>query len=184
MHIPMYLKHEEGIEDYRPIMPFEPDKTKSIANMTTAELVKMRNRLDLELQVEGNIRHLRRNSSGKSYEGPEDEAPIDTLTPVGELYHYGVKGQRWGYRKDEPSSGSRKKKAPTPASEDYKRAQQLKARSKKGSKSLTTQELKELTNRMQLEQQYSKLKTDSSKSTKALNFVKTVTAVGTTVAAL
>ena len=70
-----------------------------------------------------------------------------------ELSHYGVPGMRWGVRRSGTSSTSgRTKKGPP--SEDYKRMQDMK---KRGTKNLSTAELKELTGRMQLEKQYKDL---------------------------
>ena len=71
-----------------------------------------------------------------------------------ELMHYGVLGMRWGHRKTSTSSsstGSRKSKK----SDDYVRAKSLK---KKRLSQLSNAELKELNNRMQLEQTYKSLK--------------------------
>ena len=70
-----------------------------------------------------------------------------------ELSHYGVPGMRWGVRRSGASStSSRIKKGPP--SEDFKRMQEMK---KRGTKSLSTSELRELTGRMQLEKQYKDL---------------------------
>lgn len=70
-----------------------------------------------------------------------------------ELSHYGVPGMRWGVRRSGASStSSRIKKGPP--SEDFKRMQDMK---KRGTKNLTTSELRELTGRMQLEKQYKDL---------------------------
>ena len=70
-----------------------------------------------------------------------------------ELSHYGVPGMKWGVRRTGASSASSKTKK-GPPSEDYKRMQDMK---KRGTKNLSTAELKELTGRMQLEKQYKDL---------------------------
>lgn len=70
-----------------------------------------------------------------------------------ELSHYGVPGMRWGVRRSGASATSGKTKK-GPSSEDFKRMQDMK---KRGTKNLTTAELKELTGRMQLEKQYKDL---------------------------
>ena len=70
-----------------------------------------------------------------------------------ELSHYGVPGMKWGVRRSGTSSTSSKIKK-GPPSDDYKRMQEMK---KRGTKNLTTAELKELTGRMQLEKQYKDL---------------------------
>lgn len=94
-----------------------------------------------------------------------------------ELYHHGVKGMKWGVTKERASSLRGPRKAT--GSADYVHAVALK---KKGSTNLSTAELRELTNRLQLEQQYSKLNPKSYE--KGLQFVKSVTAAGTTIASL
>jgi hypothetical protein len=70
------------------------------------------------------------------------------------LTHFGVKGMHWGVRKDRTISGR---------SEDSARAHELRTRVKKsgGIHVLTNDELKDLTTRLNLEQQYSKLTTDT-----------------------
>jgi len=80
-----------------------------------------------------------------------------------ELSHYGVPGMRWGTRRSGSisKSGSAKK---GPPSEDFKRMQDMK---KRGTKNLTTAELKELTGRMQLEKQYKDLSKASVSKGKA-----------------
>ena len=70
-----------------------------------------------------------------------------------ELSHYGVPGMKWGVRRTGTSSKSSKIKK-GPPSEDYKRMQDMK---KRGTKNLSTAELKELNGRMQLEKQYKDL---------------------------
>jgi len=76
-----------------------------------------------------------------------------------ELKHYGVKGMRWGVRKSEHEGGTRAKRAPVPVSADKQKANEAAARvSKKGDTSaLSNQELQQLVQRMNLEQQYSRL---------------------------
>ena len=75
------------------------------------------------------------------------------------LAHYGVKGMRWGVRKSEHEGGTRAKRAPVPVSADKQKANEAAARvSKKGDTSaLSNQELQQLVQRMNLEQQYSRL---------------------------
>lgn len=80
------------------------------------------------------------------------------------LAHYGVKGMKWGVRRNRSSS----KPA---ASEDATRASEFAARAKKGgSKTLSNKELQDLVTRMNLEQQYARLQPPSKKS-KAAKFV-------------
>ena len=74
---------------------------------------------------------------------------------------------------------SKQKKTEKKSAEDFEKSREIK---KKGYKNLSTKELKELTNRMQLEKQLRELKV--SDYSKGLDVVKAVTAAGTTVAAL
>lgn len=77
-----------------------------------------------------------------------------------ELKHYGVKGMRWGVRK---AAGRLARKATgKTAEEDYsddaKRARDAKTKGKsKGVASLSNKELRDLNERLNLEQQYAKL---------------------------
>jgi len=95
--------------------------------------------------------------------------------------HYGILGMHWGVRRSggAKSTGKKSARGKSEGSEDYKNS---KALQKKGSKNLSTKELKDLTQRLQLEQQYKTL--NKSKTDKGLDYVKKATAAGTTVAAL
>lgn len=77
-----------------------------------------------------------------------------------ELYHYGVLGMKWGRRKAKGSSSnsSSRRKSKVETHDDYKRAH-----SKKSVKSMSDKELRDINNRLQMEQQYSKL-TEKKKS--------------------
>lgn len=76
------------------------------------------------------------------------------------LSHYGIKGMKWGVRKDEsppvvaPSKPGFEKSA-TPDAKRVNKAHQT--AQEKGTAALTTRDLQELVNRMNLEQQYSRL---------------------------
>lgn len=81
----------------------------------------------------------------------ESDAGADAARGV--LSHYGVKGMRWGVRKDD-SAGSAKR----PPHEDAVKAKEAKAVVKKsGTEALSNKEFNELLKRMDLEQRYSKL---------------------------
>lgn len=92
------------------------------------------------------------------------------------LAHHGIKGMHWGSRKGKSS-------APKPeASEDAKVAKAAKGRIKSGgTKTLTTKELQDLVNRMNLEQQYRTLKgKEPNKFDKGQKVVKDVLSVAKT----
>lgn len=105
-----------------------------------------------------------------------------------ELFHYGIKGMKWGIRrKDGPggtvSSGlkGRKTADDTPESADSKRAKSLKGRKVS---SLSNQELKDLNKRLDLEQNYSRLTKKPSTVQKGIKYTQTgLTVVGLATAA-
>lgn len=79
-------------------------------------------------------------------------AGVDLSSLDGVLSHYGVKGMRWGVRRSlsQPSSG---------ASDDATRASQLQRKARTGgTKALTNRDLQDLVTRLNLEQQYDRLR--------------------------
>ena len=69
-----------------------------------------------------------------------------------ELYHFGVKGMKWGVRHDKKSSGSsRSGNTKRVASEDYTRSRDI---MKKKPYEMSNRELQEANNRLQLENTY------------------------------
>lgn len=80
------------------------------------------------------------------------------------LQHYGVKGMRWGFRKDGGSGG--RKAASSKESADSKKAAAAKAKvGRKGNtKALSNDELQALVKRMNLEKQYKNLSSEKAVS--------------------
>ena len=98
---------------------------------------------------------------------------MKTLT---ELEHHGIKGMHWGVRKDTSSGGGGGRPAGrSNISIDAAKAATTKARiSTGGTHAVSNQDLQHLVNRMNLEQQYSRLTTSSSTTGKSYvqNFLK------------
>lgn len=91
------------------------------------------------------------------------------------LIHYGIKGMRWGIRRSEAQlERARGKK--TEAHEDY-----TKAHSKKSVREMSDSELRSRINRLQMEQQYSKLSSEGV--SRGRLSVNKILKTGTTVAA-
>ena len=77
------------------------------------------------------------------------------LTTNGELFHWGVKGMKWGVRRYQNKDGSltpKGRKRYAEPHEDYK-----KAHDKKPISQMSTKELQERNNRLQQEQNYKRL---------------------------
>ena len=155
-----------------PIPEPEVDKAKAISELSAVDLRKLINRLRDEQNAEDIIRSLRRSAGEKdTYENP---AKIDTTTPINQLYHHGILGQKWGVRRFQNEDGTR-----TPAgkkqdasrevekSEDHIRSRENKEKSPDG---LSNDELKKLNERLQLEATYKNLTTE--KTQVAQSFVK------------
>lgn len=149
-------------------VPIEVDKTKSISELSSAELQKMINRLRSEREAEQLIRDLRRSAGERdTYEEP---AKIDTKTPVNQLYHHGILGQKWGIRRFQNKDGTRTaagKRREIEKSEDYVKSRENKSKSPQG---LSNEELRKLNERLKLEAEYKNLTTE--KIEKSESFVK------------
>ena len=163
--------------EYQPVSPnqmpiSEPDKSKSISELSGDELRKMIDRLRNEQEVEDIIRQLRRSSGDRdTYDNP---AIIDTKTPINQLYHYGILGQRWGVRRYQNKDGTRtpagKKRETTsekPKSDDYIKSRQDRAKTPEG---LSNDELRKLNERLRLENDYNNL--SSAQIQKSNSFVQ------------
>ena len=94
-----------------------------------------------------------------------------------ELYHYGVLGMKWGVRRNRSNTSSSSKSKQTTIHDDYKEAH-----SKKNVKSMSDNELRKRINRIQMEQQYSKL--NPSKIDKGKQYINGIIKAGTTVATI
>jgi len=94
------------------------------------------------------------------------------------LVHYGILGMRWGVRRTEAQlarARGKNKSSSEEESEDYK-----KAHSSKSIKSMSDAELRNRLNRLQMEQQYSKLNPTSM--SKGKEIANKILKAGTTVA--
>lgn len=161
------LKHYyyEDVASVKRDIPKEPDKTKTISQLSRQEVWDMLSRLRDETEMQRIIRELKRNSGER--ETPEEPFKIDTKTPINQLYHYGTKGQKWGIRRFQNEDGTRtsagkKRDRETDESEDHTRSRDSKS---KGTRSLSNDELKKLNERLKLEEDYKKLtKVEKSES--------------------
>lgn len=93
------LRHynEVSSESFAPEPPVEPDKSKSISELSQKELLDMMSRLRDEAEIQKIIKELKRNSGERdTFEKP---LKVDTGTPINQLYHFGIKDQKWGIRR-------------------------------------------------------------------------------------
>lgn len=162
--------NEVTSESFAPDPPSEPDKSKSISELSRKELWDMMSRLRDETEIQRIIKELKRNSGERdTFEKP---LKVDTATPINQLYHHGILGMKWGVRRYQNEDGTR-----TPAgkkrdrrhgkSEDHMKSRDAK---KKGPDGLSNEDLKKLNERLQLEENYKRLTTE--KMEKSESWVK------------
>lgn len=152
---------------YEPIVP-EPDKTKSISELTQKELRDMMSRLGAERELEQLIKDLKRNSGEKdTYDNP---FKVDTTTPIDQLYHHGILGQKWGVRRYQSEDGTRtplgkkRDKSESSKSDDHMISRIAKSKAPTG---LSNDELRKLNERLQLEDTYKKLSAEKMKKSES-----------------
>lgn len=140
--------------------PVEPDKSKSISELSQEELRNMIGRLGAERELESIIRELKRNSGERdTYENP---FVVDTTTPIDQLYHHGIIGMKWGRRRYQNKDGTRtaagKKRdrmnGRNDRAEEYEKTRTAK---KKGIDKFSNEELRKINERLQLEDTYKRL---------------------------
>jgi len=156
----------------------EVDKSKAIKDMSHNDLRMLIERLHSEREAESIIRDLKYNSGERTFE--LGDFKIDVSTPVNELYHYGIFGQKWGKRRFQNADGTRTSagkirekqndsESKVKSSDDYKQSKDDKTKAPTG---LSNVELKRLNDRMQLEKTYRELSAAEKK--KGESFAKTI----------
>lgn len=154
--------------------------SKSIKSMTDPELSEFLHRLYQENELLRLINDIKDENRDKNQETSDVVIPyegLDMNMSVKDMYHSGILGMKWGVRRERGSDGL-VKKSKGQISDDYAKALALKS---KNYKHMSNQELSDLTKRLNLEKSYRELKSQDTQ--KGLNFIKTATGIGTTLAA-
>ena len=166
-----YYDEEEGRAARSDSEVQEPDKTKSISELTQRELNNMMRRIGSERELQQMIKEMKRNSGEKdSYEEP---MKVDTTTPIDQLYHHGVLGMKWGVRRFQNNDGTRtptgKKRDRRDSRENSKSEDHMKSRVDKSKTpaGLSNDQLKTLNDRLQLEENYKRLTADDRKKSES-----------------
>lgn len=171
------------------------DKTKTIKNASDKDIDELIVRLRKENELQDLVASLKRKSATSdplnpfvnpvSYERPEvsTDAPIESLyhneKVEDTLAHFGIPGMKWGVRRNLGPDGRVKKTPATNKSEDYVKTRNIKS---KGYKNMSDDELKKVTQRMQLEKQMRDL--TISEKTRGMEVAKAILAIGTTAASI
>ena len=156
------LQHynEYEVRSDPPNGPVEPDKSKSISELSQEELRNMIGRLGAERELESIIRELKRNSGERdTYENP---FVVDTTTPIDQLYHHGIIGMKWGRRRYQNEDGTRtaagkardRMNGRNDRAEEYEKTRTAK---KKGIDKFSNEDLRKINERLQLEDTYRRL---------------------------
>lgn len=165
---------DDGVgESPTPPIDQEPDKSKSISELSLKDLYKMTERLRTEREVQFIIGQMKRNSGERdTYDKP---FKIDTQTPINQLYHFGILGQRWGIRRFQnadgtrTSAGKKRERLEVSPSDDHLQSQIDRGNATKG---LSNAELKRLNERLQLEKSYREL--TKAEITKGESYMKQI----------
>ena len=153
------LRHynEVSSEPFAPDPPVEPDKSKSISELSRKELWDMMSRLRDETEIQRLIKELKRNSGERdTFEKP---LKVDTATPINQLYHHGIMGMKWGVRRYQNPDGTRTAtgKRRERNSQQSQKTENKKQRKKKGIEGMTNDDLRKLNERLRLEEDYKRL---------------------------
>lgn len=142
----------------------EPDKSKSISELSQKELRDMMNRLGSERELQSMIKELKRNSGEReSYEEP---FKVDTKTPIEQLYHHGIVGMKWGVRRYQNHDGTRTPKGKKRERQEYTKSEDhmnSRVSKSKAPSGLSNNELRKVNERLQLEESYKRLTANDSK---------------------
>jgi hypothetical protein len=126
---------------------YNPSKT--IKELTDIELTSLLDRVRNESEILRIIGEIKRRSEGALYDEygnrNYNDATVSVSEPIESLYHYGILGMKWGVRRSKAGlSGAR-------------RSLKSGSTGEKNAKEMSDDELRKAVNRLQLEQQYSKL---------------------------
>ena len=128
----------------------------------------MMSRLGAERETQQLIKELKRNSGERdTYEAP---LKVDTITPINQLYHFGIVGQKWGVRRYQNEDGTRtpkgkkRDKSESSKSDDHMISRIAKSKAPTG---LSNDELRKLNERLQLEDTYKKLSAEKMKKSES-----------------